>query len=252
MTEKNISYGPLEIQKLDYYKSSSYAEEPLFIYFHGGGLEGGDRGNGGSAPFDYLAERGISVVSADYRIYPEAHFPDFITDAALCVAWCVENLQYRKMFIGGQSAGGYISMMLAFDRRYLGKYGIDSYDGNTVSGYYFDAGQPTVHYNVLHERGLDTRLIRVDEAAPVYFIEEFPKSGTLPKYEITVSDNDMPCRLEQNLMLRRTAINFGCCEENIRFTVMEGFAHCGYGGVIDDDGLPKYGRMIERFIRNCS
>lgn len=251
MIESDISYGLHEMQKLDYYRSADYANEPLFVFFHGGGLECGSRNLGSSSPFGYLMERGISVVSADYRMYPDARFPDFIKDAALCVSWCRENLKYRSLFIGGQSAGGYISMMLAFDGRYLGEYSIDAYDGNTVAGYYFDAGQPTVHYNVLRERGLDTRLIRVDEAAPVYFLEEFRGDRVLPQYEITVSDNDIPCRLEQNMMLRRTAIDLGCPVENIRITVMEGFTHCGYGGVIDPDGLPKYGKMIEGFIKRC-
>ena len=79
-TEFNIPYGKLTEQKLDYYKTENAEISPLFIYFHGGGLECGDRGNGTPIAFEYLASRGISVVSADYRMYPSAHFPDFLTD----------------------------------------------------------------------------------------------------------------------------------------------------------------------------
>ena len=124
-TEFNIPYGKLTEQKLDYYKTENAESSPLFIYFHGGGLECGDRGNGTPIAFEYLASRGISVVSADYRMYPSAHFPDFLTDSAECVAWCVKNLSYSELYVGGQSAGGYISMMLAFDKRYLAAHGID-------------------------------------------------------------------------------------------------------------------------------
>ena len=224
-TEFNIPYGKLSEQKLDYYKTENAESSPLFVYFHGGGLECGDRSNGTPIAFEYLANRGISVVSADYRMYPSA------------------------LYVGGQSAGGYISMMLAFDKRYLAAHGIDCADKNQIAGFYLDAGQPTVHYNVLRERGLDTRLIRVDEAAPVYFIEEPAHPELLPRYEITVSDNDMVCRLEQNMMLRRTMLHVGYPEDKVKLVIMEGYTHCGYGGVIDEDGLSKYGKMVEKFIR---
>ncbi|MGN1408924.1 MAG: alpha/beta hydrolase [Eubacteriales bacterium] len=252
MITKNISYGALDAHKLDYYEAEDSRNKPIFVFFHGGGLEGGDKGNGDVEAFRYLSERGISVVSADYRMYPTAHFPDFVLDAAECTAWCRKNLSYSEMYVGGQSAGGYLTMMLAFDRRYLGKYGIAADDKAEIAGYYCDAGQPTVHYNVLRERGLDTRLIRVDEAAPVYFIEEVKNPDSLPRYGITVSDNDMVCRLEQNMMLRRTMIHMGYPEEKITFRLMRGFTHCGYGGVIDEDGKPKYGKMIEEFILGSS
>ena len=105
-TEFNIPYGNLTEQKLDYYKTENAENSPLFVYFHGGGLEGGDKCNGTPIAFEYLANRGISVVSAEYRMYPSAHFPDFLTDSAECVAWCVKNLSYSEIYVGGQSAGG--------------------------------------------------------------------------------------------------------------------------------------------------
>jgi hypothetical protein len=248
-TDYNIPYGELNEQKLDYYKTDNAENAPLFIYFHGGGLECGDKGNGSPAAFEYLMTHGISIVSADYRMYPNAHFPDFLIDAAKCTAWCTKNLKYSKLYIGGQSAGGYISMMLAFDKKYLAAYNIDAADKSIVAGYYLDAGQPTVHYNILRERGLDTRLIRVDDAAPVYFIEQPDNPDNLPKYEITVSDNDMVCRLEQNMMLYRSMLHMGYPENKVKLVIMKGFTHCGYGGVIDPDGYSKYGKMIENFIR---
>lgn len=249
MTEKNISYGELPEQELDIYTTDEPEKHPLFIYFHGGGLEGGDKTNGSPLAFEYLAENGISVVSADYRMYPDAHFPDFINDGAACVAWCIKNLSYSELYVGGQSAGGYISMMLAFDKSYLGKYGIKADDKSQISGYYLDAGQPTVHYNVLRERGLDTRLIRVDEASPLYFIEEVTEPDSLPRYELTVSDNDMVCRFEQTLLMRRAMIHMGYPENKVTLKIMEGYTHCGYGGVIEPDGTPLYGKMVEKFIK---
>ena len=138
-------------------------------------------------------------------------------------------------------------MMLAFDAHYLGKHGIDAYDRNQIAGYFFDAGQPTTHFNVLRERGLDTRLVRVDEAAPLYFIEEPKSPENLPKYEFVVADNDMAGRLEQTELLCRTMFHVGYPDELVTFTYMEGYGHTGYCGVVKD-GKSLYAEMIKTFI----
>lgn len=77
---ENIPYssqnGP---QLLDLYLPEG-KNFPTLVYFHGGGLEGGDKQGHPFIP--YLASRGIAVVSANYRMYPEARYPDFVQDAA--------------------------------------------------------------------------------------------------------------------------------------------------------------------------
>lgn len=67
----------------------------VFIYFHGGGLTSGDQHN---IPFaEYLTERGIAIVSVQYRMYPTAKYPEFIMDAAASVAWAMKNMsKYGK------------------------------------------------------------------------------------------------------------------------------------------------------------
>ncbi len=247
---ETLEYGPLEEHLLDYYEAESPETKPLFIFFHGGGLEGGDRRSGSEKNFTYLRKRGFSTASADYRLYPKVSFPDFILDAALCVNWCRENLKYSELYIGGSSAGAYLSMMLAFDKHYLGEYGINADDKEQISGYFFDAGQPTVHFNILRERGLDTRLIRVDEAAPVYYINEAKSPDTLPRYQLLVSDNDMMCRFEQNRMLYKTMLYFGYPTEKVRFKLVMGYSHCEYCDAVDVDNKPLYSKFIEQFILN--
>ena len=67
---------------------------PLFLYFHGGGLEAGDK-------IDFrehallLAKRGIASASANYRMYPSARFPEFIRDAAEATAWLRDTAVFR-------------------------------------------------------------------------------------------------------------------------------------------------------------
>ena len=145
-------------------------EFDLFVYFHGGGLESGNKTMHPSFS-EYLTANGVAVVSADYRMYPTAKYPEFIDDAARCVAYVKEHVsewgRCEGIYVGGSSAGGYLSQMLCFDESYLGAYGVCVFD---IAGFLHDAGQPTTHFNVLRERGMDTRRIVVDEAAPLYFV----------------------------------------------------------------------------------
>ena len=53
---------------------------PVFVYFHGGGIINGSKDNKKFIP--YLQEMGIAVVSANYRLYPEAVFPCIV-----CFLW---------------------------------------------------------------------------------------------------------------------------------------------------------------------
>ena len=79
----DISYGQVPAQKLDMILPETETF-PLFIYFHGGGLETGDKSQQEDMK-KFLTERGVAVISANYRMYPNADFPDFIEDAAAVV-----------------------------------------------------------------------------------------------------------------------------------------------------------------------
>lgn len=238
---KNISYGP---SVLDLYLPDAMPA-PVLIWFHGGGLDHGSRENifnWGVA--ELLASRGIAVASADYRMYPEVGFPTFLEDAAACCAFLEAHGQewggFTKRYIGGNSAGGYISMMLYFDRHYLNAVGLDP-DG--FDGYVFDAGQPTTHFAVLRERGIDPRAIRVDEASPLYFIDrDVAEPMKKPKMLFLAADNDMPCRLEQHGVLLRTMWAFGYSPARVTFKKMAGYGHCKY------THEPVFADIVSEFI----
>ena len=76
-------------------------------------------------------------------------------------------MDFYKILVGGSSAGGYISMMLCFDNKYLKKHGINPSD---ITGYIHDSGQPTSHFTVLNHSGTDPRRVIVEERAPLYFV----------------------------------------------------------------------------------
>ena len=238
----DISYGSCEAQKLDVYLPDA-DHFPVFVYFHGGGLEAGDK-RAETAIFEYLPEKGVAVVSANYRMYPDAKYPDFLEDAASVVAWAFANMkQYGSVegiYVGGTSAGGYMSQMLCFDESWLAKHGIRPLD---IAGYVHDAGQPTCHFNILRERGLDTRRVIIDDSAPLYHIAA---DRQYPPMLIIVSDDDIPNRLEQTRLLVSTLRNFGYTE-NIYLQMMHG-KHCAYTGAVDENGDSIFGKLALEYI----
>lgn len=241
-TYLDICYNEKNKQYLDIYLPEA-EEFAVVLYFHGGGLVSGDKSDQRTF-FDYMVSHGIAVVSANYRMYPAFKYPDFLMDAADAVAWVFKNMgKYGKIkgiYVGGSSAGGYISQMLCFDERWLSKHGIQSID---ISGFIHDAGQPTCHFNVLRERGLDTRRVIIDDSAPLYHIDD---TKQFPPMLIIVSDNDMQNRYEQTMLLISTLKHFGHSEK-VEFKIMNG-THCAYVDAVDANGKSIFGKTVKDFI----
>ena len=170
-----------------------------------------------------------------------------VLNAAAVVAWAFENMdkygEVQGIYAGGSSAGGYLSMMLCFDDRWLGKHGISPIQ---LKGFVHDAGQPTTHFNVLRERGMDHRRVVVDEAAPLYHIGEDP---AYPPMRFIVSDNDMKCRYEQTLVVLETMKYLEYPMDNVSLRVMHG-GHCHYCSKMDENGESVFAQMIRDFVES--
>lgn len=209
-------YGAEKRQYVDWYLPESENFD-LLIWFHGGGLEGGSRKDISFA--EDLVKNNIGVCSVEYSLYPDAKFPDFITDCAKAVSHCISKMQnYRKSgrtYISGQSAGAYITLMLCLDKHYLTDVNVDR---NGIDGYISDSAQTTTHFNVLREKGVPSSYERIDEAAPLYFVSDDCdfKALLLLCYE-----NDMPCRVTQNKLLKES-LDRNVCDKNIVLKVLEG------------------------------
>ncbi len=216
---------------------------PVFVYFHGGGLKSGDKAQQ-TVLYKYLTDHGVAVVAPKYRMYPDARYPDFLVDSAKAVAWVFQNMQAygtaTGIYVGGSSAGGYISQMLCFDESWLSAHGINPSD---IAGYLHDAGQPTCHFSVLRERGVDRRRVIIDESAPLYHISD---KRTYPPMTIIVSDNDMENRYEQTMLLVSTLKHFGHTE-NVSLKVMHG-THCAYVRTVDENGDSILGKLVLELI----
>jgi len=232
------------MQMLDLYLPNT-DEFPVFVYFHGGGLENGSRRDG-RVMDDYLLTHGVAVAEVEYRMYPTARYPDFVEDAAAAVAWVCRHIgeygRCRGVYVGGSSAGGYLSMMLCFDNRWLAPYGLAPTD---LAGFVHDAGQPTTHFNVLRERGEDARRVIVDDAAPLYHIG---KVTDLPPMLFIVSDNDMKGRYEQTQLVRATMQHFECDMSRVHYCEMHG-THCAYVHKTDENGDSILGKAVLAFMQ---
>ena len=161
--------------------------------------------------------------------------------------WLDNISEYGKIngiYVGGSSAGGYISQMLCFDKSWLSEHGIKPMD---IAGFIHDAGQPTCHFNVLHERGIDTRRVIIDASAPLYHIGE---DAQYPPMLIIVSDNDMQNRYEQTMLLVSTLKHFGH-SETVQLKVMNG-KHCAYVKAVDQNGESVFGKMVTAFIKELA
>lgn len=249
---KNLTYQETigNAGKLDLYLPEGEKSTALLFFFHGGGLEEGDKEDI-SGICKELASRGIAVASANYRMYPEARYPQYIEDAASVVAWgkthVREWIAYDRVVVGGISAGAYLSMMLHFQPRFLEEKQVEE---SWIDGYIFDAGQPTVHYNILRERGRDPRSVRVDEAAPIYYLDGENTRAKKQFFLILVSDKDIPGRREQNELLIQTMKTHQYEQSQITYYVMKGYSHTEYVNVKDADGCYPYAGMLHEFVKN--
>lgn len=167
------------------------------LHFHGGGLDHGSyKGQEHLLP---LVEAGYGVISAGYRLMPGVSFPTFLEDAAQAVAFVQRNLKSwggnGKLFIEGSSAGAYITIMLLMDPHYLRDAGVDV---DAVAGFISESAQMCTHFNVLKYRGEDSRLQRIDQAAPMYFVDEHLHRRPL---QVIWYTRDMYARPEENRLM---------------------------------------------------
>jgi acetyl esterase/lipase len=97
---------------------------PAVLWLHGGGMVMGDRFSQIDIPLEWLDELGAVVVSADYRLAPEANGTTLVEDAYAALEWVADHaadlgIDSDRIVVAGTSAGGGIAAgltLLARDR----------------------------------------------------------------------------------------------------------------------------------------
>ena len=218
---------------------------PVIVWFHGGGLESGSR-KGMERLAENAAKYGYGFVMVEYRMYPSARYPDYLLDAANAIAFVQLHIREYggsgKMVISGSSAGAYMTMMLYVNPAFLRNVYVDASD---ILAFVSDSAQVTTHFNVLRERGIDTRAERIDEAAPLYYTDKLvaPKPLLLLWYK-----EDMPCRPEQNRLMLQSLCR--CCPDAVIQGVELAGGHCAGIDKMDTDGEYPYIKETVRFVQN--
>jgi acetyl esterase/lipase len=193
--EKDAYIG--ERCRLDVYYPAGQKGYATVVWFHGGGLRGGER----FVP-EELQEKGLAVVAVNYRLSPKVSCPSYIDDAAAAVAWTFKHIaEYGGdpglIFVSGHSAGGYLTSMVGLDKRWLATYGVDADD---IAGLIPFSGHTITHFTVRKERGIPGTQPIVDEFAPLYHVR-----ADAPPLVLITGDRELEMlgRYEENAYLMR-------------------------------------------------
>jgi acetyl esterase/lipase len=205
--KQNIPYYTESINKSDSYinercvldiyypeKSTGFA---TIVWFHGGGLTGGNK----EIP-QALKNKDVCIVGVNYRLSPKVKAPAYIEDAAAAVAWVFQNIQNyggdpELIFVSGHSAGGYLTLMIGMDKRWLQD---DNIDANRIAGLIPLSGQAITHFTIRKERGIAETQPVIEEFAPTYHVR-----ADLPPLLLITGDREMELlgRYEENAYLAR-------------------------------------------------
>lgn len=205
--------------RLDLYFPTNRSNFPTVVWFHGGGLRGGNR----FVP-EQLKNHGIAIAAVNYRLYPKVTCPAYIEDAAAAVAWVFKNIRNYGgsadlIFVSGHSAGGYLTSMIGLDKKWLGRHEIDA---NRIAGLIPFSGHTITHFTVREERGISGTQPIVDEFAPLFHV----RSDAPPLVLITGDrDLEMLGRYEENAYLMRMMKVAG--HQQTSLYELQGFNHGG-------------------------
>ena len=190
------------------------------VWLHGGGLQAGHRHH--LVGFD-LNRYGSAAV--EYRLVPEGTYTNCLEDAAAAVAWVIKHITEfggdpEKVFVGGHSAGGWLTYMVGMDPRWLNAHDCSP---ERLSGLLPISGQATKHFNVrAFERDKEPRFSpRIDEWAPLRYVRE-----KLPPMLIVTGDptQDICGRSEENALM--AASLRGCGNDMVEFRAIPETDHC--------------------------
>ena len=222
VTVRDIPYSSadayaIERCKLDVCYPEGADAAPVVVWFHGGGLTGGDK----FVP-EELKSDGIIVVAVNYRLLPRASIDDCIDDAAAAVAWTFRNISRfggstERIWVAGHSAGGYLTDMIGLDKSWLAKYGIDA---DSIAGLAPYSGQVITHFAIRESMGMSPLQPLVDRYAPLYHVR-----GDAPRIIIISGDRERELygRYEETAYFRRMLLLSGHPE--VYMYELDGYDH---------------------------
>ena len=241
---RDIAYGSCDMQKLNLYLPESDTFD-VVVWCHGGGLEYDSR-LGAERFVHALTDKGVALVSGEYRMYPTARFPEYLIDAADAVAYVETHAREwggsGELLVSGHSAGAWLTLMLCMDSHYLQDVGVDSHK---IVGWISDSAQTTAHFNIQqYEHGEHKHAQRINEVAPQYYVGE---NTAFSRMLLIFYENDMPCRPEQNMLFYRSLLTFNP-EADVEYKQLPG-KHCHGSSKKDEDGEYAFFKTTVDWLR---
>ena len=245
LTEPNLPYYDNSIIQsdnyikercvLDIYYPTNIKNFATIVWFHGGGLTGGEK----EIP-EAFKEKGFAVVGVNYRLSPIVNAPKYIEDAAAAVAWVFKNISNyggdtSLIFVSGYSAGGYLTDMIGLDKKWLSVYDIDA---NDIAGLISLSGQAITHFTVREERGIPGTQPIIDELAPLYYVRK-----DAPPLILITGDRELELlgRYEENAYLMRMMKLNG--HQKTKLYELDGYDH----GIVDA-AMPLLLKEVNKII----
>lgn len=183
--------------KLDIHHPAEATDLPVIVWFHGGGLTGGNK----FIPAE-LMDHGYVVVAPNYRLIPDTDVTGCIDDAAEAVAWVIQNIDKyggdpSKVIVSGHSAGGFLTSMIGLDKSRLEKYGVDA---DSLAALVPFSGQVITHFSDRKSQGIGELTPWIDRNAPLFHVRK-----DAPPYIIVTGDAEQELfgRYEENLYMWR-------------------------------------------------
>lgn len=136
---QDIAYAADERQRMDIYMpSQGPLHTDIIMFVYGGSWEDGDKQD-----FEFIgqafARLGYVTVIPNYRLYPQAEFPEFINDVAKALGAVPDQIDAlrtqqamptgveqcpsgRNVILAGHSAGAHTAALIATDPQYLERH----------------------------------------------------------------------------------------------------------------------------------
>ena len=100
------------------YTDSDYSQKAVILYFHGGGLLYGDKGDLPEYHIQRMTQAGYTIISFDYPLSPAAKLPDIMDDICASINHYTEHFEeytdtLLPYFLWGRSAGAYLCLLAA-------------------------------------------------------------------------------------------------------------------------------------------
>ncbi len=167
----DLSYGDHERHRLDIYEPAEITE--IIVFVHGGGWETGSKEMHRFIGRSW-ARNDFIVVLPNYRLVPEAHYPDQVQDVVRALAWLQRNYEKSdgSLYLAGHSAGAHLASLVGFSKRWLSEAELET---ENIAGFILMAG---VYQFYPYEKA-DERVKQFiggrrywEEAQPINYLDE--------------------------------------------------------------------------------